>query len=41
MGVLLNEDTRLLIQGMGAAGAREARNSLDYGTKVVAGMSLP
>ena len=39
MGVLLNEDTRLLIQGMGAAGAREARNSLDYGTKVVAGVT--
>ncbi|MSP22054.1 MAG: succinate--CoA ligase subunit alpha [Dehalococcoidia bacterium] len=39
MGVLLNEDTRLLIQGMGAAGAREARNSLDYGTKVVGGVT--
>ena len=39
MGVLLNEDTRLLIQGMGAAGAREARNSLDYGTQVVAGVT--
>ena len=39
MGVLLNENTRLLIQGMGAAGAREARNSLDYGTKVVAGVT--
>ena len=39
MGVLLDEDTRLLIQGMGAAGAREARNSLDYGTQVVAGVT--
>ena len=39
MGVLLDEHTRLLIQGMGAAGAREARNGLDFGTKVVAGVT--
>ena len=39
MGVLLDENTRLLIQGMGAAGAREARTCLDYGTQVVAGVT--
>ncbi len=39
MAVLLDSNTRLLIQGMGAAGAREARTSLDYGTKVVAGVT--
>ena len=39
MGVLLNEQTRLMIQGMGAAGAREARTSLDFGTKVVVGVT--
>ncbi|MDP6604773.1 MAG: CoA-binding protein, partial [Dehalococcoidia bacterium] len=39
MAVLLNSETRLMIQGMGAAGAREARTSLDYGTKVVAGVT--
>ena len=39
MGVLLDENTRVVIQGMGAAGAREARTCLDYGTKVVAGVT--
>ena len=39
MGVLLDENTRLVIQGMGAAGAREARICLDYGTNVVAGVT--
>ncbi|HJM75576.1 MAG TPA: succinate--CoA ligase subunit alpha [Dehalococcoidia bacterium] len=39
MGVLLDSNTRLMIQGMGAAGAREARTSLDYGTNVVAGVT--
>ncbi len=39
MGILLDENTRLLIQGMGAAGAREARICLDYGTSVVAGVT--
>ena len=39
MGILLDENSRLLIQGMGAAGAREARTCLDYGTNVVAGVT--
>ena len=39
MGILLDENTRLLIQGMGAAGAREARIGLEYGTRVVAGVT--
>ena len=39
MGVLLDHNTRLLIQGMGAAGTREARTCIDYGTKVVAGVT--
>ncbi|HJM90133.1 MAG TPA: succinate--CoA ligase subunit alpha [Dehalococcoidia bacterium] len=39
MGVLLNEQTRLMIQGMGAAGAREARTSIDFGTNVVVGVT--
>ena len=39
MGILLDEHTRLVIQGMGAAGAREARNCRDFGTKVVAGVT--
>ncbi len=39
MGVLLDENSRVVIQGMGAAGAREARTCLDYGTQVVAGVT--
>ena len=39
MGVLLDENTRLLIQGFGGAGQREARNCIDYGTQVVAGVT--
>ena len=39
MGVLLDENTRLLIQGFGGAGQREARNCIDYGTNVVAGVT--
>src|SRR5688500_16658495 len=39
MGVLLDENTRVVIQGFGGAGQREARNCLDYGTKVVAGVT--
>ncbi|MEE8337406.1 MAG: succinate--CoA ligase subunit alpha [Dehalococcoidia bacterium] len=39
MGVLLDSNTRLMIQGMGAAGAREARTSIDYGTSVVAAVT--
>ena len=37
MSVLVDENTRLLVQGMGRQGAQHARLSLDYGTKVVAG----
>ena len=39
MGVLLDENSRVVIQGFGGAGQREARNSLDYGTKIVAGVT--
>jgi len=39
MGVLLDENTRVVIQGFGGAGQREAKNCLDYGTKVVAGVT--
>ena len=39
MGILLDEDTRLLIQGMGAAGAREAATCKAYGTNVVTGVT--
>ncbi len=39
MGVLLDENTRVVIQGFGGAGQREARNSLNYGTKVVCGVT--
>ena len=39
MAVLLNENSRVLIQGFGGAGQREAANSLDFGTKVVCGVT--
>ena len=39
MGVLLDENTRVVIQGFGGAGQREAKNCLDYGTKIVAGVT--
>ncbi len=39
MGVLLDENSRVVIQGFGGAGQREAKNCLDYGTKVVAGVT--
>jgi succinyl-CoA synthetase alpha subunit len=39
VGVLLDENTRVVIQGFGGAGQREARNSLNYGTKVVCGVT--
>ncbi len=39
MGMLLDADTRLLIQGMGAAGAREAATCKAYGTNVVTGVT--
>ncbi|TMQ21663.1 MAG: succinate--CoA ligase subunit alpha [Deltaproteobacteria bacterium] len=37
MSVLVGFDTRLVVQGVGAAGAFHARQMIDYGTKVVAG----
>jgi succinyl-CoA synthetase alpha subunit len=39
MAVLMNEDSRVLIQGFGGAGQREAAASLAYGTKVVCGVT--
>ena len=40
MSVLLNEDTRLLVQGItGTEGSQHARRSIAYGTKVVAGVT--
>ena len=39
MAVLLNQDSRVVIQGFGAAGVREATTSRNYGTQVVAGVT--
>jgi succinyl-CoA synthetase alpha subunit len=39
MAVLMNEDSRVLIQGFGGAGQREAATSLAYGTTVVCGVT--
>lgn len=39
MAVLLNQDSRVVIQGFGAAGVREATTSRSYGTQVVAGVT--
>jgi len=40
MSILVTPDTKLLIQGItGSFGARHAKLSLDYGTKVVAGVT--
>ncbi len=40
MSILVTPDTKVLIQGItGSFGARHARLSLDYGTKVVAGVT--
>ena len=39
MAVLLNRDSRVLIQGFGGAGQREAATSLAYGTNVVCGVT--
>ena len=38
MSILLNNRTRLLIQGLGNEGQNQIRRSLDYGTRVVAGV---
>lgn len=40
MSVLVNEQTRLLVQGItGSAGAFHAKNCMDYGTNLVAGVT--
>ena len=39
MSVLMNKDSRVVIQGFGAAGQREAKTSIAYGTQVVAGVT--
>ena len=40
MAILVSPETKILIQGItGDFGARHARLSLDYGTKVVAGVT--
>ncbi|MFA7248537.1 MAG: succinate--CoA ligase subunit alpha [Dehalococcoidia bacterium] len=39
MAVLMNRDSRVLIQGFGGAGQREAKTSLAFGTQVVAGVT--
>jgi succinyl-CoA synthetase alpha subunit len=38
MSVLVGHDTRLVVQGVGSAGAFHARQMIEYGTKVVAGV---
>jgi succinyl-CoA synthetase alpha subunit len=38
MSVLVGYDTRLVVQGVGAAGAFHARQMIEYGTHVVAGV---
>ncbi len=38
MSILLNNRTRLMIQGLGNEGQNQIRRSLDYGTRVVAGV---
>ncbi len=40
MSILVTPDTKILIQGItGEFGARHTKLSLDYGTKVVAGVT--
>ena len=39
MSVLLNQTSKIIIQGMGSAGSREAEISIEYGTKIVAGVT--
>ena len=39
MGVLVNENTRVIVQGItGRAGSRHTKTMLEYGTKIVAGV---
>ncbi|MQA00761.1 MAG: succinate--CoA ligase subunit alpha [Dehalococcoidia bacterium] len=39
MGVLMDSESRVVVQGFGAAGQREAATSIAYGTTVVAGVT--
>jgi len=40
MGILLNEDTRAIVQGMtGRIGSVQAKWMLEYGTNIVAGVT--
>jgi succinyl-CoA synthetase alpha subunit len=39
MGVLMNSESRVVVQGFGAAGQREAKTSRAYGTQVVCGVT--
>ena len=40
MSILVNKDTRLIVQGItGREGEFHARQMIDYGTKVVAGVT--
>ena len=39
MSILVDSDTRVLIQGMGRVGQQHTQLSLEYGTKVVAGVT--
>jgi succinyl-CoA synthetase alpha subunit len=40
MAILVNKDTRVIVQGItGRLGARQTRMMLDYGTKIVAGVT--
>ena len=38
MSILVNEDTRVLVQGLGSAGKFHAAQCIEYGTKIVAGV---
>ena len=38
MSVLVNENTRVIVQGMGRAGQFHARQCIDYGTRIVGGV---
>ena len=38
MSVLVNENTRVIVQGMGRAGQFHARQCMDYGTRIVGGV---
>ena len=39
MGVLMDENSRVVVQGFGGAGQREAVTGRDYGTNIVCGVT--